>query len=89
MNSIDNSCCAIFVTYNPDSNLVENISSILTQVSEIVVVDNASNIDAQRILRDVSKDKRITLILNDCNRGIAYALNQGVKYAIAFNFRSG
>jgi rhamnosyltransferase len=88
MSLINNSCCcAIFVTYNPDSNLVENVFSVLQQVSEIIVVDNASNIDAQEILRDISKDKRVTLITNDRNRGIAYALNQGVKYAIAHEYQ--
>jgi rhamnosyltransferase len=82
MSLINNSCCAIFVTYNPDANIVENVSSILAQASEVVIVDNASNIDAQEILKDISKDKRVTLILNDRNCGIAYALNQGVKYSI-------
>lgn len=87
MNSINDSCCAIFVTYNPDSSLAENVSSVLAQVSEIIVVDNASNIDAQEILRDISNDKRVTLITNDRNHGIAYALNQGVKYAIDREYR--
>lgn len=87
MSLINNSCCAIFVTYNPDANLIANISSILTQVSEIVVVDNASNIDSQEILKDASKEKRVTLVLNDRNRGIAYALNQGVKYAISHGYQ--
>jgi rhamnosyltransferase len=87
MSLINNSCCAIFVTYNPDANIVENVSSILEQASEVVIVDNASNIDAQEILRDISKDKRVTLILNDRNLGIAYALNQGVKYAIAHEYQ--
>jgi rhamnosyltransferase len=87
MSLINNSCCAIFVTYNPDANIVENVSSVLAQASEVVIVDNASNIDAQEILRDISKDKRVTLILNDRNRGIAYALNQGVKYAIAHEYQ--
>jgi rhamnosyltransferase len=87
MNLINDSCCAIFVTYNPDSNLVENVSSVLAQSSEVVIVDNASNIDAQKILRDISNDKRVTLILNDRNLGIAYALNQGVKYAISHEYQ--
>lgn len=80
-------CCAIFVTYNPDPALIRNVSSVLQQASEIVIIDNASNIDAQEILKDISKDEKVTLILNDCNRGIAYALNQGVKYAIAHEYQ--
>jgi rhamnosyltransferase len=87
MSLINNSCCAIFVTYNPDSNLIENVSSVLEQASEVVIVDNASNIGSQEILRDISKDKRVMLILNDCNRGIAYALNQGAKYAISREYQ--
>lgn len=87
MSLTNDICCAIFVTYNPDDNIVENISSILSQVSEIVIVDNASNTDAQEILRNISKDKKVTLILNNRNRGIAYALNQGVKYAISHEYQ--
>jgi rhamnosyltransferase len=82
-----NSCCAVFVTYNPDYNLIENISSVLAQVEEIVIVDNASNMDAQKILRDISKDKKVTLILNTRNLGIAYALNQGVNYALSHEYK--
>lgn len=87
MSLTNDICCAIFVTYNPDNNFVENVFSILAQVSEVVIIDNASNIDAQEILKDISKDKKVTLILNDRNCGIAYALNQGVKYAISHDYQ--
>ena len=87
MSLISDRCCAIFVTYNPDSTLIKNVSSVLQQASEIVIVDNASNINTQAVLKDISKDKRVTLILNDRNQGIAYALNQGVKYAISHDYQ--
>lgn len=85
--SFSDKCCATFITYNPDSNLIANISSISGQVSEIVIVDNASNIDSQAILREISNDKKVTIIFNDSNNGIACALNQAVKYAITHSYR--
>lgn len=87
MNLNNESCCAIFVTYNPDTSLIANISSILEQTSEVVVIDNASNSDSQKTLSNLFKDKKIKLILNNHNHGIAHALNQGVKYAILCEYQ--
>lgn len=78
--SVDVSIMAGIVTYNPDMKLLcENINSILPQVSALCVVDNGSeNITAieSYICSLSDADKRVELIKNGANRGIAYALNR-------------
>jgi rhamnosyltransferase len=74
--------CAVCVTYHPDANLPERLSTLLRQVSHLIVVDNGSSAAALRMLNEIAKDDRVTLI--DCknNLGIARGLNIGVEQAI-------
>lgn len=71
------------ITYNPNLNILkQNIISIANQCSKIVIVDNASkNITA---IKEFVKnyDKKIEIICNSTNRGIAEALNQAMNYGI-------
>lgn len=77
---------AVIVTYNPDINrLKDNIEAIVKQVCGVVVVDNASN-NVNDIIDIINKLKNensydINVISNDCNKGIASALNIGIKTA--------
>ena len=70
--------CGI-VTFNPEIKRFEkNISTVTSQVDEIIIVDNAStNIDDIRAV----VNNKAALICNDSNVGIAAALNQIVSYA--------
>jgi rhamnosyltransferase len=74
--------CAIIVTYNPDPQLVHNITALSTQVGEIVIVDNASGAEGQQVVFEAAKDGRVTVISNTENLGIAAALNRGVRFAL-------
>jgi rhamnosyltransferase len=87
MNLNNESFCAIFITYNPEPSIITNISRVLEQLSEVIVIDNASSSDSQKILNNLSNHKRIKLIVNEHNYGIAHALNQGAKYAILCEYK--
>lgn len=67
------------VTYNPDiPRLAKNLDAIINQVYKIVIVDNNSD-NFDEIKKLVSK--KIEIIDNSENYGIAKALNQIMKYA--------
>lgn len=67
------------VLYDPDKNiLMQNIEAIESQVSLIILIDNASSISLSW-LDDYVKGKKIEIIKNVSNMGIAYALNQIMK----------
>ena len=70
---------AIIVTYNPKiERLGENISAVLKQFHDVLIVDNNSqNI---KEIREVGNNQAVTLIELDDNKGIAYAQNIGVRY---------
>ena len=73
--------CAGIVTYNPlIDQLRKNINAISYQVKEVIIVDNGSkNIKEIEFL--VSQCNNIKIIALDKNMGIAYALNEIMKYA--------
>ena len=73
------------VLYNPDiARLRENIEAINPQVDEILMVDNGSIKNSYHGIFDTYKG--ITIIKNDINQGIAYALNQICGYAYTHGF---
>ena len=71
------------VLYNPDlGRLKENIESICKQVDKVILIDNGS--DNIREIEDlIKKYLNCILLKNGENMGIAYALNQILKYAYA------
>jgi rhamnosyltransferase len=74
--------CAVIVTYNPEPQLVDNVSALAAQVGEIVIVDNASGAEGQQIVFEAARCERVTLLGNVGNLGIAAALNIGVRFAL-------
>jgi rhamnosyltransferase len=75
------SVCAVIVTYQPDAEMLNNLTNVLAQVQALVVVDNGSNADGVQALRTTSQKLSFHLIENRENLGIAEALNQGVRWA--------
>jgi rhamnosyltransferase len=75
------SVCAVIVTYHPSVRILENISKVMAQVQELVVVDNGSDAGEVNLLRSASRDLGYQMIENRENLGIAEALNQGVRWA--------
>lgn len=65
------------VTFNPElPRLKENIDAVVSQVSDLVVVDNGSTSN----IRD-NLESTVSVLENESNRGIAAALNQIVEWA--------
>jgi rhamnosyltransferase len=69
------------VTYHPGTPALTNIAKVREQVRKLVVVDNGSSADELNPLRMASNNGGYELIENSENRGIAEALNQGVRRA--------
>lgn len=67
------------VLYNPSiPRLWENIQAVLPQVDKLVLIENGSK--DTTYLKDFEDDK-IEVIVNDENKGIAFALNQIMQFA--------
>lgn len=74
----------LIVTHQPDSNLERNLSALLAQVDEVVVVDNwSTNVS---IIEAITSQPNCRLIKNNSNFGIAHALNQGRDIALMEGF---
>ncbi len=74
-------------TYNePIEYIQAALSSILNQtysnLEVLVIVDNPQNLEAISFLKSSSqKDNRITIHINERNRGLVYCLNYGISIA--------
>lgn len=73
--------CAIMVTYNPEKDLLTNIDSYIEQLDFLYIVDNGSQKECVEILKSLKNNKKIKVIYNESNKGIASALNIGIKEA--------
>jgi rhamnosyltransferase len=76
-----NDVCAVIVTFRPATDDLCNLSKVRPQVERLVVVDNGSPEDKLELLRVASRKLNFTLIENGENKGIAAALNIGVRWA--------
>ncbi|NDV46092.1 glycosyltransferase [Paludibacter sp. 221] len=78
--------CAISIimpAFNASSFIGEAIESILQQSYdsfEFIIVDDGSTDDTVEIIQ-AYRDKRIRLLLNGVNKGVAFSLNRGIKNA--------
>ncbi|HTV62528.1 MAG TPA: glycosyltransferase family 2 protein [Verrucomicrobiae bacterium] len=73
---------AVLVTYQPDAAILDHVRRIAAQVSEFIVVDNASDGPAAQWIESMSKMPGVFLIRNRANLGIAAALNIGIRHAL-------
>ncbi|MFZ2333455.1 MAG: glycosyltransferase family 2 protein [Sideroxyarcus sp.] len=79
----DDDVCAAVVAYFPDEGFAERLKVLLPQVGVLVVVDNTpSQGHVQQLVSQSDGERRIHLIENHRNAGIAAALNQGIEYAL-------
>ncbi|MCT2980259.1 glycosyltransferase family 2 protein [Propionibacterium freudenreichii] len=84
--SLMSNTCVGIVTYNPDiQRLLENISAILLQTTQVIVVDNGS-VNISEIQSACSTIQNLTLAKNAENKGIAKALNQLCKMAMGYGY---
>jgi rhamnosyltransferase len=73
--------CAVVVTYHPSEDLFDRINRVTEQVDRAVIVDNGSPTSCIEWLKAAADGRRVHLILNRRNEGVAHALNQGAKWA--------
>ena len=74
--------CAVIVTYFPSAELLENVRRLISQVDEIVIVDNDSQGESKQYIEQLVGQEKITLLLQNQNWGIAKALNLAAEYAL-------
>lgn len=70
---------ATVVTRNPDPGFEDRVHSLLAQVDAVVIVDNASTGEARERVRALAGTPAVRLVENSTNRGMAAALNQGIR----------
>jgi rhamnosyltransferase len=76
---------AIVVTFAPDTTFGVNLEALRREIAEIVVVDNRSTNVSEVV--DAAARVGCRLLRNDSNRGVAAALNQGVRIALDEGFQ--
>ena len=78
--------CAIVVTYHPDAAFPIRLNNVSPQVGTIVIVDNGSSDAERNMLREAASDRKIDLVFNLENLGVARALNIGIQRAATLGF---
>ena len=73
-----NSINGIVVWYNPDDKMILNIETYINEVEKLYIVDNSDNSNIEKI-KLLKENKKIEYIYYGENKGIAYALNIGLK----------
>jgi rhamnosyltransferase len=73
--------CAVIVTFNIGPLVHRCFKSIRDQVGHVLIVDNGSDEATRRELKVLASMEKVTLILNEQNRGLAHAFNQAVGWA--------
>ena len=73
---------SIMVTYNPDSDVVENAKSIVQSCAKLIIIDNGSNPGSKVYLQELEKEQKMTIIWNKENVGLGRALNQGIQFIL-------
>lgn len=72
----------IIVNYNAGAALVACIRSVIDQVREVILVDNASRDSSIELVKSqFADDVRLRIIANESNLGFARACNQGAQAA--------
>ena len=77
----------IIVSYNIGNNIHKCYESIKNQVGQVIIVDNGSSEETILALQEIEKDVGTNIIYLEENKGIAIALNYGVKLAIDLKYQ--
>ena len=73
---------AVIVYFNGDQKVVSKALD-LSYLGHVLVVNNGSNVESSKLLEELRNNSKVEVIDNIENKGIAYALNQGLDYAIS------
>lgn len=78
--------CAVIILYNPDQNVINNISSYIYDLDKLYIIDNSDEKDII-LVNKLKEYLNICYIDNHGNKGIAYALNVGCTAAIKNGYK--
>jgi len=73
--------CAIIVTHHPDQYISDRIDRIINQVNLVIIIDNASLKEEIYSISEKFSKEKVKVIVNSINKGLGFALNQGIEYA--------
>lgn len=86
MNKKDELVSIVMPAYNAEKYISESIESVLNQTYrnfELIIVNDCSNDNTEKIILNYKKkDKRITYIKNEINKGVGESRNVGVQNSI-------
>lgn len=89
-DEISDRVCAVVVTHFPDAGFPERLEKIALQASRVIVVDNGTTgKPALNLEMALAATDDATCIRNRENLGVAAALNQGIRKALADDERCG
>lgn len=77
--------CAVIPTFDPGSYLIRCTAALAKQVDRIFLIDDGSQASFEPLLRDLEA-RGMSLHREPANRGIASALNRGVRLAMESGF---
>lgn len=75
----------VVVLYNPPNNLIDNITSYVSQIDWLFVIDNSETSNV-KIVNQILAIQKSSYHTKEKNEGIASALNWGASLAIEKNF---
>lgn len=81
-----NSICCVIVTYNIGKQFLSCFNAIKNQVDRVVIIDNGSDYETIKVLKNIELINEAVIIYNSDNKGIAAALNKGVEFALDNNY---
>jgi rhamnosyltransferase len=82
-----NSTIAVIIAFNPDAGFCERCFRTLDEVGSVIVVDNGSSEAGRKTIATLADVPGIFLIVNDENKGLGCALNQGIRLAMSKGFQ--
>jgi len=83
----NNAVCAVVISFCGGRAIALTIAALRDQVERIVVVDNGSDDETLRLLRELRQERTIDLLELGENRGLGCALNAGARFAKNNNAR--
>src|SRR5574344_1384872 len=84
VNMKNNKISIIVSAFNAEKYIKECLEKLLQQTYEnieIIVVEDGSTDKTKEIIKSFEKNKKITIIYNDGNKGLSYSRNVGLRGA--------
>jgi len=81
-----NRIAAVIILYNPTESLIDNIKSVISQVSKVYLIDNSENELGESLCKYFNSEPTVEYIRFNDNLGIAEALNLALDKATQDEF---